>query len=91
MNIPKFEDFQNNLNSKCRIEFSEDCHQECEITEVNQSAANDQFSVIFSQANPQIQPQGVYRVKHEALGTLDIFMVPVSGDDEAVNYEAVFT
>ena len=35
--------------------------------------------------------QAIYRVGHEALGTLDLFLVPLGPDGQGMRYEAVFT
>ena len=35
-------------------------------------------------------PQGTYKVEHEKLGTLEIFLVPIGPDKEGLCYEAIF-
>ncbi len=48
------------------------------------------FSLTF-QAPPEVSPvQGLYRLEHEELGTLEVFLVPVAGDREGTDFEAVF-
>jgi hypothetical protein len=45
------------------------------------------FSLEF-QGDPELTlPQGIYRVEHERLGALEIFLVPIAHG----RYEAVFT
>jgi hypothetical protein len=56
------------------------------------------FSVVFRGPLQPVAPQGIYRVEHEKLGTLDLFVVPVGPDEPAepgqaprvMRYEAVF-
>jgi hypothetical protein len=36
-------------------------------------------------------PQRIYRLEHDELGALDLFLVPIGRDDSGVRYEAVFT
>jgi hypothetical protein len=36
-------------------------------------------------------PQRIYRVEHEALGALDILLVPLGPDELGQRYEAIFT
>lgn len=48
------------------------------------------FSLIFRSASQVVLPQRIYRLKNEALGGLDIFLVAVARDREGVVYEAVF-
>jgi hypothetical protein len=56
------------------------------------------FSVLFYGPLQPVLPQGSYRVEHEQLGTLELFIVPVGPDESrvpgqaptAMRYEAVF-
>jgi hypothetical protein len=60
-----------------------------ELVEVNELArgagARVPFALVFS-GEPGLR-QGIHRVEHDALGPLDIFLVPVGPG----RYEAVFT
>ena len=54
-------------------------------------AKREQFSLHFrGPATPALK-QRTYRVAHPALGTVDIFLVPIKGDASGMTYEAVFT
>jgi hypothetical protein len=64
---------------------------EVELLEVNEIAREPggraPFSLVFQGGpNPPL-PQGIYRVEHEQLGALEIFLVPIAAN----SYEAVFT
>ena len=56
------------------------------------------FSVLFHGPLEPVIPQGIYRLEHEKLGTLEFFIVPVgptgtvgsAAADPAMRYEAVF-
>lgn len=49
------------------------------------------FSLVFRGGRGSHLPQRLYRVEHEALGALDIFLVPLGPDSEGImRYEAVF-
>jgi hypothetical protein len=50
----------------------------------------DPFSVFFRGPRSPVLPQGIYRLEHEKLGTLEIFLVPVGPDGKGMGYEAVF-
>jgi len=54
-------------------------------------AKREQFSLHFDGPAEPILPQSIYRLENAELGTLDLFLVPVAGDEEGVTYEAVFT
>ena len=50
-----------------------------------------QFSLVFRGGPTPPLPQRIYRVEHDELGPLDIFLVPLGPDDVGQRYEAVFT
>lgn len=50
----------------------------------------DPFSLIFRSESQVVMPQQIYRLKNEAMGPLDIFLVPVGRDPKGTIYEAVF-
>jgi hypothetical protein len=48
------------------------------------------FSLLFRGGGPGHVPQGTYRLQNHAMGTLDLFLVPLGPRDGAMAYEAVF-
>ena len=48
------------------------------------------FSLLFSSDGSGVLPQQVYRLLHDKLGTVEIFLVPVQQQDGKTLYEAVF-
>jgi hypothetical protein len=64
---------------------------EVELIEVSEgaggAASRAQFSLVFRGGPDPPLPQRIYRVEHERLGALEIFLVPIAVD----RYEAVFT
>lgn len=48
------------------------------------------FSLMFVAQHPVILPQQLYRMEHEALGALSIFLVPVGKDAAGISYQATF-
>jgi hypothetical protein len=48
------------------------------------------FSLVFRSASPGHLPQATYRLDHEAMGSLDLFLVPIGPRDSGMCYEAVF-
>ena len=50
-----------------------------------------QFHVIFTGPLQPILPQRIYKLTHEQLGALDLFLVPIGPDSRGMQYEAVFT
>lgn len=48
------------------------------------------FALLFRASKEERLPQKIYRLRHAALGELDIFLVPVAGDADGYYLEAVF-
>lgn len=48
------------------------------------------FSLIFRARDPRVLAQRLYRMEHNELGEVAIFLVPVGKDAEGVQYQAVF-
>jgi Domain of unknown function (DUF6916) len=49
------------------------------------------FSLLFRSAKGPFLPQAIYPIAHPALGTLEIFIVPIGPVDGGNGYEAIFT
>lgn len=49
------------------------------------------FSLLFVSGSADVLPQGLYPMRHPALGDFDLFVVPVGRRDDGVLYEAVFS
>jgi hypothetical protein len=49
------------------------------------------FALTFMSPSGPFLPQAIYPVQHAALGTLDLFLVPLGPKDGGNSYEAVFT
>ena len=65
---------------------------ELDLVEVEElGAASDgrraPFSLVFAGAEGPTLPQRIYRVEHDELGSIDLFLVPIAAD----RYQAVFS
>lgn len=49
------------------------------------------FSLVFRGPRGLHLRQRIYRLEHDALGSLDIFLVSIAPDDQGSYFEAVFT
>ena len=59
-----------------------------EVTEIpREPGGRAPFSLVFQGGPDPPLPQRTYRVEHDELGALEIFLVPIATD----RYEAVFT
>lgn len=50
-----------------------------------------QFSLLFRGGPDPPLPQRIYRIEHDDLDALELFLVPLGPDDVGQRYEAVFT
>lgn len=51
----------------------------------------ERFAIYFQGPGDLYLPQSTYRIEHDALGALDIFIVPVGKKNDQFQYEAVFS
>lgn len=54
-------------------------------------AARDPFAVLFRGPKEPVLEQRIYTLESDAMGSLDLFLVPVGPDRDGLLYEAVFT
>lgn len=57
---------------------------------LDESGARTPFTLLFRGPAEPLLPQRIYRLEHESIGALEIFIVPVGQDADGVVYEAVF-
>lgn len=55
------------------------------------SGRRDPYSLVFRGPPAPILPQRIYRLRHEQMGDLELFLVPIGPDGEGMRYEAIFT
>jgi hypothetical protein len=48
------------------------------------------FSLTFLAKDPRVLPQRIYRMQHDDLGLLEIFLVPMAKDACGATYQAAF-
>jgi hypothetical protein len=49
------------------------------------------FSLLFREAGQDVVPQQIHTLYGDAVGALDLFLVPVAQDEQGTVYEAVIT
>ena len=98
------EEFSKHLNHKFQIQFkagegeTSTGSMEVELVEVSKLGERQpdedrrqSFSIIFRGPGEPVLPQQVYRLEHDGLGKLDLFLVPLGPGEGGMLYEAVFT
>jgi hypothetical protein len=89
--------FAQHLNSKFQVRL-DDRTVELELARVIGDKSGmekiegvERFALYFLGPGDFYLPQRVYTMQHEALGELEIFIVPVALRDQRYEYEAVFS
>jgi len=90
------QEFSRHLNSTFQL--NQDGHTvELTLVEVkpylpgkNEQAGMERFSIYFDGPPDRRLPQGVHHLEHADMGDLDLFLVPIAGDEKKFRYEAVF-
>jgi hypothetical protein len=49
------------------------------------------FSLVFLGPLDPVWPQRIYRLDHDAIGSVDLFFVPLGPRDGGMQYQAIFT
>ena len=87
------EAFSEHLNTKFSIPLQPAGAVELELIEVVSTLSTprqEQFSVFFRGPGNILLPQMTYHMKHDAMGDIEIFIVPVGKAEDGFRYEAVF-
>jgi hypothetical protein len=58
---------------------------------VGPNGRREPFSLVFRGPRSPYARQGTYRLEHDGLGSLSLFLVPIGPDAAGMRYEAVFT
>lgn len=87
--------FEEQLNTPFRIHFGGEAPLEVVLYEVrlhepHGGPRKQPYSVYFRSLHRGVLPQGIYRVEHERMGPMEIFLVPIGPDALGMRYEAVF-
>lgn len=92
-------DFEPHLNSSFQLRLDDENSLVLELIEVGvlagdtpDDAKREPFALVFRSAESDAYLQQTYRLEHEAMGELVVFLVPI-GPDKAggMRYEAVFS
>ena len=87
-------DFRPRVNEHFRI-VTPDGSLELKLIEVRELGValrkGGAFALTFLSSPGPFLPQVIYPLDHPALGTLDLFLVPLGRKDGGNSYEAVFT
>ena len=60
------------------------------LSKEHEEAGMERFSAFFSGPQNPYLAQGIYSLEHEAMGTFELFLVPIASNQKGFQYEAVF-
>jgi len=60
------------------------------VSELQSTPRQEIFSILFRGSLEMPLAQRIYQLEHEAMGTVQLFIVPVGRDEQGYEYEAVF-
>lgn len=88
-----FEMFSPEVGSRFKMAYGDGHTADLELISANDlspSPRHIQFSLIFLAPEHCPIEQKIYELKHDKLGTLNVFLVPVGKTSKGVEYEAIF-
>ncbi len=85
-----YEEYAEQVNTDFHIVENDTKIKLIEVTPKRTLPPQEMFSLIFSGANDNFLEQKPYQMKHEKLGDGEIFIVPISQDEDGYKYEAGF-
>jgi hypothetical protein len=89
----RHEVFVEYVNTTFRVQLDDSNTVETELIEVSElklSSQQERFAIVFRGPNETLLGQGTRRFEHDEIGKFDLFLVPISRDEQGTYYEAVF-
>ena len=87
------EEFTKNANTKFQVQVDENTHVELELTtisEVKLYPQQEEFAIEFRGPLNMFLGQGARNFTHAEMGQFELFIVPVTQDEQGFYYEAIF-
>lgn len=91
------EEFSKHVNTTFRARLDAEAEVDLELAEVKgyknkaiEQKGMERFSVFFKGPEAPRLPQKTYTLRHDQMGEFEIFLVPLSPNDQGCRYEAVF-
>jgi hypothetical protein len=91
--LPTHAQFAESLNQTFEIKLDGGASLDLALTEVSElqeSARQERFSLIFKGPGDPFLEQHLYSLQHKSLGAFEIFLVPVGSAPDGFLYQAVF-
>jgi len=91
--LPARSEFEAQVNSDFVVVAGQDKRLQMRLVGVEDGYStpeNEQFALHFHVPTEMPPQQGTYHVEHEALGPMDVFLVPIAREGDTLVLEAVF-
>lgn len=91
--LPARDEFAHQLNTKFRVYFGAEQATEVELTQVTklyQKFRQESFALLFTAPHDVPPFQHLYKIEHDTLGAMELFLVPVAKNEKGLHFEAVF-
>jgi len=91
--LPARDDFFKCLNTKFRIFFHAEKTTEVdlvEVSEIRRKPRYETFSLVFLAPKTILPEQKIYRVEHDVLGNLELFLAPFEENEKGFSFEVLF-
>lgn len=91
--LPTRDELAANLDSNFVMHLADGTTRTIKLAKVSDLVSRppqEQFSVIFQVPSDTPAEQAIYKLVHKELGTIELFLVPVSRNDESTEFQAVF-
>jgi hypothetical protein len=87
--------FEEQLNTPFRIHFGGEAPLEAVLYEVrlhepHGGPRKQPYSIYFRGPRQPVLPQAIYRMEHDRMEVMELFLVPIGPDEKGMRYEAVF-
>ena len=90
-------EFSKHVNTDFRATLGADTQTDLELVEVKvytskheEQSGMERFSIYFTGPADPLLPQKLYAIQHDEMGEFEMFLVPLSRNEEGSRYEAVF-
>ena len=91
--LPSREEFSGQVDSIFQARVSEASVFDLRLVKYDEHVINEvqeNFSLLFLAPLDAPPVQNTFRLEHESLGEMDLFLVPVKKDEDGIYFEAVF-
>ena len=91
------DEFSKHVNTRFRTTLDAETRADLELVDVKaytskheEQSGMERFSVYFNGPPDPLLPQKLYTFQHDEMGEFEVFLVPLSRNEEGSGYEAVF-